>query len=130
LRARVKVTPRRVLVVDDNEDAASLMGEMLRSVGHDVVVVHDGARAIEVLQRFTPEVAILDIGLPVMDGYELANELRARVGALRMMAVTGYGQDHDRKRALTTGFEEHFVKPVALGKILAAIEVPRDTVPS
>jgi DNA-binding response OmpR family regulator len=74
--------------------------------------------------RFTPELAILDIGLPVMDGYELAANLRARLGsAVRLMAVTGYGQDQDRTRAQQAGFDAHFVKPVALGKLLAAIEL-------
>lgn len=125
MRKQVTVTPRRILVVDDNEDAGSLMGEMLRSIGHEVCVAQDGPRALEALTHFTPEVAILDIGLPVMDGYELAAALLARYGSnLRLMAVTGYGQEQDKIRTQRAGFEAHFVKPVGLGKVLAAIEVP------
>ena len=125
MRNRLTVTPRRILVVDDNEDAGSLMGEMLRSIGHEVCVAQDGPRALEALDNFTPEVAILDIGLPVMDGYELAAALLARFGpTLRLMAVTGYGQEQDKIRTQRAGFEAHFVKPVGLGKVLAAIEVP------
>lgn len=124
-RKRFTVTPRRILVVDDNEDAGSLMGEMLRSIGHEVCVAQDGPRALEALEHFTPEVAILDIGLPVMDGYELAAALLARFGSgVRLMAVTGYGQEQDKIRTQRAGFEAHFVKPVGLGKVLAAIEVP------
>jgi PAS domain S-box-containing protein len=125
MRHRMTVTPRRILVVDDNEDAGSLMGEMLRSIGHDVCIAQDGPRALEALNHFTPEVAILDIGLPVMDGYELAAALFARFGSdLRLMAVTGYGQEQDKIRTQRAGFEAHFVKPVGLGKVLAAIEAP------
>jgi CheY-like chemotaxis protein/nitrogen-specific signal transduction histidine kinase len=124
LRDRVHVTPRRILVVDDNEDAGTLLGEMLRSLGHDVVVTLDGPRALEAAKHFAPEVAILDIGLPVMDGYELAAALRNRFGpTLRLMAVTGYGREQDRDRALRCGFDCHFVKPMSLQKVLAAIEV-------
>jgi len=114
---------RRVLVVDDNQDAAALLGEMLQSLGHAVEVAHDGPRALELVARFQPEIAILDIGLPVMDGYELAGLLRGRLGtALRMVAVTGYGQERDRVRAREAGFDAHFVKPVPLAQLLAAIE--------
>ncbi len=123
LRRRVQVTRRRILVVDDNEDAGALMGEMLRSMGHDVVVAFDGPRALEAVKRFDPEVAILDIGLPVMDGYELGAALRQQFGAVRLMALTGYGQEQDRVRTRDAGFENHFVKPVPLGKVVAAIEV-------
>ncbi|MCA1665583.1 MAG: response regulator, partial [Myxococcales bacterium] len=103
--------PRRILVVDDNEDAADLLAEMLAAFGHEVVVAHDGAEALALLERFTPEVAVLDIGLPVMDGYELAAKIRERLPSAppRMMAVTGYGQEHDRERSKAAGFERHFV---------------------
>ncbi|MGE0548247.1 MAG: ATP-binding protein [Kofleriaceae bacterium] len=117
-------TKRRVLIVDDNEDAAILLAEMLEAVGHEVAVAHDGPRTLDVLQRFHPEVALLDIGLPVMDGYELAAKLREQLGsqAPRMIAMTGYGQEHDRVRSLESGFEQHFVKPVSLDQLLLAIE--------
>ena len=126
LRNRLTVTPRRILVVDDNEDAAMLLGETLRSVGHEVLVVNDGPRAIELSARFSPEVAILDLGLPIMDGFELAKALREQFHPtpIRLLALTGYGQDQDRARASEAGFETHLTKPVALAKILAAIERP------
>jgi CheY-like chemotaxis protein len=114
-------TSHRILVVDDNEDAGLLMGELLRSVGHEVQVAIDGARALETIERFTPDVAILDIGLPDMDGYTLATELRQRIGSkLRIVAVTGFGQDH--ARATEAGIAAHFVKPIGLGSLLAALE--------
>ena len=123
IRSRVQVTARRILVVDDNEDAGELLGETLRSLGHEVVVVADGPRALETVKQFHPEVAILDLGLPVMDGYELARILRERLGpSIRIMAVTGFGQDRDRERTQQAGFEAHFVKPIGLAKVLAAIE--------
>jgi PAS domain S-box-containing protein len=121
--------PRRdrqssILVVDDNQDAADLLAEVLRDQGHDVQVAHDGPQALERLTAFRPEVAILDIGLPVMDGYELALALRDRLGPeLRLLAVTGYGQERDRARSHEVGFERHFVKPVALTDLLEAIEL-------
>jgi PAS domain S-box-containing protein len=126
VRRELKVAPRRIHVVDDNQDAGELLADVLRSVGHEVVVALDGPRALDVLTGFEPHVAILDIGLPVMDGYELARVLRSRLGdAVRLMAVTGYGQEHDRTRGLEAGFEMHFTKPVGVANIVAAIEVAR-----
>jgi CheY-like chemotaxis protein len=113
-----------VLVVDDNEDAGLLLAEMLRTMGHEVRVAVDGPRALDAMKHFTPHVAILDLGLPVMDGYELASELRKRLGSsVRLMALTGYGQERDRERSRNAGFDAHLVKPIGLSKILAAIEV-------
>ena len=105
---------RRVLVVDDNVDAAELISEMLRVSGHDVVYAHDGPSALRVVETFKPDVALLDIGLPVMDGYELARRLRAMLGTVRLVALTGYGQQADRNRAFEAGFDFHMVKPVDL----------------
>jgi signal transduction histidine kinase/CheY-like chemotaxis protein len=113
----------RILVVDDNEDAAELLSELLRSVGHEVQIAHDGVEALAVSARFHPEVAILDIGLPVMDGYELARRMREAQGAaVRLIAVTGYGQESDLRRSRAAGFERHFVKPVHVDELLSAIE--------
>jgi PAS domain S-box-containing protein len=124
LRRRVEVTARRILVVDDNEDAGQLLGEMLRSVGHEVVIAIDAPTALEVVKTFSPDIAILDIGLPVMDGYELAVALRSALGtSVRLLALSGYGQQQDKERAFASGFEAHFVKPVSLKKVLAAVEV-------
>ncbi len=113
----------RVLVVDDNADAASMLAEVLRSYGHDVVVANDGAQALALVERFHPDVAVLDIGLPVMDGYELAERLRERLPAdtCRMIALTGYGQAHDRARSRAAGFAVHLVKPVELESLVAAV---------
>jgi CheY-like chemotaxis protein len=103
-----------VLVVDDNEDAADLLGSLLESLGYAVLVTHTADDALAVLDRFTPDIALCDIGLPGMDGYELARELHARLPGLPLVAITGYGQDKDRERALEAGFTTHLVKPVAI----------------
>ncbi len=115
--------PRRILVVDDNEDAAMLLADVLRMRGHEVEIANDAPSALERVERFAPEIAMLDIGLPVIDGYELAARIRARMGpAVRMFAVTGYGQDHDRSRCEAAGFDRHFVKPVDPSELIATIE--------
>jgi signal transduction histidine kinase/CheY-like chemotaxis protein len=104
----------RVLVVDDNEDAADMLVDALSSKGYPTRHAHDGPAAIRVCQEFKPHVALLDIGLPVMDGYELAHRLRQLRGmeTLRLYAVTGYAQESDRERSREAGFERHFVKPL------------------
>jgi signal transduction histidine kinase/CheY-like chemotaxis protein len=110
----------RVLLVDDNADAADMLGELLRDAGHDVCIAADGPAALAALDSFVPEVALLDIGLPGMDGYELAGRLRAdpRTDGLRIVALTGYGREPDRARALATHFDEHLVKPVSAERLL------------
>ncbi len=115
---------RRVLVVDDNEDAAELLAELLASYGHEVRVAHDGPSALTLARAFRPEVALVDIGLPVMDGYELGARLRAEpaLAGLRLVALTGYGQASDRARTREVGFDEHLVKPAdpeAIGRAIA-----------
>ncbi|MDI1483011.1 ATP-binding protein [Polyangium sp. y55x31] len=113
---------RRVLVVDDNRDAAQMLAEVLTSHGHEVELAHDGPQALVVAASFRPEVGILDIGLPVMDGYELALELRAAYGdRITLVAVTGYGQEHDKRRAFEAGFARHYVKPVAADALLREV---------
>jgi signal transduction histidine kinase len=119
----VHVRGTRVLVVDDNEDAADVLRVALSTLGYDVEVAHDGPSAIEVARGFQPELALLDIGLPVMDGYDLAPRLRKVSHApLRLVAVTGYGQRSDYEQSRNAGFEEHLVKPVDLGRLQAVIE--------
>ncbi|MDB4964929.1 MAG: two-component hybrid sensor and regulator [Myxococcales bacterium] len=115
----------RVLIVDDNRDAAELLAEAVRLQGHEVVVVHDGPEALGVVEDFDPDTAILDIGLPVMDGYELARHLRARpLGReTRLIAVTGYGQENDRAQAKAAGFDSHLVKPVQLSVLMELLSV-------
>jgi signal transduction histidine kinase/CheY-like chemotaxis protein len=116
----------RILLVDDNTDAAELFAEYLSSVGYDVRTAHDGPSALEVAAAFHPTIAVLDIGLPVMDGYELATRLRERFGAEapRLIAMTGYGQQEDRENSRRAGFERHLVKPVDAHALLAAIRDP------
>jgi len=114
---------RRILIVDDNQDAAELLAEMFELAGHTVRVAHDGKRALEVAAEFEPECVMLDIGLPLIDGYEVARQLRARDGDRRrtLVAITGYGQEDDVQRALDAGFDRHLVKPVSIDQTLQII---------
>jgi len=115
---------RRVLVVEDNADVAMTFAVLLETMGHQVTVANDGATALDAARSFSPEIAFIDIGLPGMDGYELARRLRRRgAPAPYLVAVTGYGQARDRERAAMAGFDRHFVKPVdvaALDEVFAA----------
>ena len=113
----------RVLVVDDNEDAAMLLGELLRMKGYEVVIVHDGAAALEARKTFVPDVGLLDIGLPVMDGHELARQLRARypLQPLRLIAITGYNEAKDRLRSKEAGFDAHLAKPADFDEVCALL---------
>jgi CheY-like chemotaxis protein len=125
LRRGGSPTRPRVLVVDDNEDAAELLATALGDMGYEPRVAHDATEALRVAADFVPRVALLDLGLPVIDGYELASRLRAlpELAALQLIAITGYGEESDRRRAETAGFAEHFVKPVdlaAIGRALTA----------
>jgi CheY-like chemotaxis protein len=114
----------RILVVDDNEDAADSLADILIELGHQVEVAHDGPAALTIAAAFKPNVCLLDIGLPVMDGYELAQHLRDSShlpeGA-RIIAISGYGQDADRKRAQDAGFNAHLVKPVNLDALTRSL---------
>jgi signal transduction histidine kinase/DNA-binding response OmpR family regulator len=112
---------KRVLVVDDNADAAETIAVFLRLEGHDVRTANDGPQALATHQIFAPEVAIVDIGLPGMNGYEVARRLRGGGSRALLIALTGYGQKEDRERALAAGFEHHFVKPADPGAVQAAI---------
>lgn len=111
--------PKRVLVVDDNADAAELLAHMLRLVGHIVQVAENGPQALELASTFLPDVILLDIGLPVMDGYEVAARLRQLFPGKMpsLVAVTGYGQEADRERSKRQGFAYHLVKPVELSQL-------------
>ncbi|HKB35518.1 MAG TPA: ATP-binding protein, partial [Gemmataceae bacterium] len=103
----------RILIVDDNEDAASSLALMLRLQGHEVRVVHEGPAALETAGDFGPDVAVLDIGMPGMDGYELARRLRClpRLAGVLLIALTGWGQEEFRRRSKEAGFDHHLVKP-------------------
>jgi CheY-like chemotaxis protein len=120
--ARRSERPRRVLVVDDNVDVADMMAELLGEMGHVVRTAHDGETALEVVPQFAPEVALLDLGLPAMDGLELARKLRAAPGCPFLVAVTGYGRGSDQERAMQAGFDAHLVKPVSVETVLRVID--------
>ena len=113
----------RVLIVDDNEDAADMLAHVLTSRGHETRVAHDGVEALRACADFAPHAAFLDLGLPVMDGYELASRLRELPGLqdIRLIAVTGYGQESDRRRTHAAGFQHHLVKPVDISAIEALL---------
>ncbi len=113
----------RVLVVDDNLDAAELLVESVRMMGHIPRMAHDGPAGLRIGAEFLPDVALLDIGLPVMDGYELARHLRALPGleSVRLIAVTGYSQEADRRQSAAAGFEGHLVKPIQLEQLQAVL---------
>ena len=115
----------RILVVDDNRDAAETIHEGLLHHGYLVEVAFDAATALRIAKEFKPAVALLDIGMPVMDGYQLAGLLKGMDelnGAVRLVAVTGFGQPSDRERALAAGFDRHLVKPVDLKTLTRVIE--------
>jgi signal transduction histidine kinase/ActR/RegA family two-component response regulator len=111
------VTVRRVLVVDDNQGAATTLAKLLTEFwGHRVAVAHDGLAALELAREFQPEVALLDLGLPGISGYALAQRLRElpEFETTLLVALTGYGQEEDRRRSMEAGFDEHFVKPASV----------------
>jgi PAS domain S-box-containing protein len=111
--------PRRVLVVDDVRDSAQSLAALLRLGGHEVDIAHDGIEAVSKAQSFAPDVILLDIGLPKLNGYEACSAIRSRVseGAVRIFALTGWGQDEDRRRSREAGFDGHLVKPVELADV-------------
>ena len=121
--AAIKSGPVRVLVADDNRDAADSLQRVLVLYGHDVRVAYDGVSAMQIGREFRPRVAVLDIGMPGTDGYTVAREMRKQHGReVTIVALTGWGQEADRRRAIEAGFDHHLVKPVdpdALNVLLA-----------
>jgi CheY-like chemotaxis protein len=120
---------QRILAVDDNVDAAQSLALLLKLQGHETTVAYDGPTALQAVQEFQPEVILLDIGLPRMDGYEVAKRLREAAGSehLRIVAITGYGRDEDKNRSAAAGFDAHLVKPVdleALSRLLRENKLP------
>src|SRR6185437_6607846 len=105
---------RRILIADDNKDAADSLAILLRMDGHDIVVVHDGRLAMSTIESFRPEIALLDVGMPGLDGYEVARHVRqCPLGTMiTLIAVTGWGQASDKARATAAGFDHHFTEPV------------------
>jgi CheY-like chemotaxis protein len=120
------VTPRRVLLVDDNVDGLDMMRVALEMKGHEVQWARDGNAAMAVAAAFRPDVAVLDIGLPGIDGYELARALRVAQPGLRLIALTGYGQHSDAAAAIQAGFDAHCTKPLTITALLDQIAAVAD----
>ncbi len=113
----------RILVVDDNEDAANSLGTLLEVMGYKVRIAYDGPEGIEAADEFEPAVALLDIGLPKLSGYDIARHVRGkRGGEVLLVAITGWGQEEDRRRAREAGFDHHFTKPADFDKLLSLID--------
>jgi CheY-like chemotaxis protein len=116
----VSPSTRRVLIADDNVDFATSLESILKGLGHDVRVTHDGVAALDIAAEFVPQIAFLDIGLPGRNGYDLARAIHAlqQTAACQLVAVTGWGQDDDRRRSREAGFEIHLVNPVEPQQII------------
>lgn len=116
----------RVLVVDDNVDAAQMLGMFLEAAGYEIHIEHSAKTALERARAHAPDVCLLDIGLPEMDGNELAQRLRMQAETAHsvLIAVTGYGQEQDKKKSINAGFNHHFVKPVEMSRLLAILADP------
>lgn len=125
-RAAVPLGEHRVLIVDDNRDAAESLAMLIETRGASVRTALDGASALRLLEEFQPHTALLDIGMPDMDGYELARRMRESRKATRLVAITGWGQAEDRRRAKKAGFDHHLVKPVALADLERVLLQPHE----
>lgn len=114
-----EVAPRRILVVDDNRDAADSTGTLLLLWGHQVRVAYDGASAVAIAREYRPDVCLLDLGMPQMDGYQVADALRrdSALAGLRLVAMTGFDAEADQQRSRAAGFDAHLVKPVEIAAL-------------
>jgi CheY-like chemotaxis protein/anti-sigma regulatory factor (Ser/Thr protein kinase) len=123
----VPVATHRILVVDDNVDAASSLSALLRITGNDTEMAHDGLEAVEAAARLRPDVVLLDIGLPRLNGYDACRRIRLLPGGNNMVliAMTGWGQESDRLRSRQAGFDHHMVKPVDFAALMKAIAETR-----
>ena len=123
-----RVASQRILVADDNRDAAEALSLQLQLAGHDVRTAHDGIEALTVAKTFDPEIVLLDLGMPKMDGYEVARQLRLQPRSRRvtLIALTGWGQQQDRDRTADAGFDAHLVKPVAEAQLFRALTLAVD----
>jgi PAS domain S-box-containing protein len=117
---------RRILIADDNQDSAESLAMLLRMEGHDVLVVHDGVQALAAVARISPEFVLLDIGMPELNGYEVAQKIRGAnpASSVKLIAVTGWGQHSDKARARASGFDHHFTKPVEPERLMELLRAP------
>jgi CheY-like chemotaxis protein len=121
----------RTIVADDNRDSAHTMAMLLKHLGHEVETVHDGAQALEAAQRSKPQAMVLDIGMPKLNGYEVARRIRAEeepaeqgLDQMLLIALTGWGQPEDKARTQEAGFDVHLVKPVSLEQMRQVFQQP------
>jgi len=107
-------TPRRIVIADDNQDSAETFAMLLSFSGHEVRIAHDGTAALDAVREFRPDVAFLDIGMPGLTGYEVAQAVRAEPWGreIKLIALTGWGQPDDKLRSRSAGFDRHLVKPI------------------
>ena len=112
VEAQASTRTRRIVIVEDNEDVRTVLQEVLELMGHRVASAGDGESGYATIRQFRPEVALIDLGLPILDGYELAARVRADDPHTRLVALTGYGQPEQRRRALEAGFDLLIVKPL------------------
>jgi CheY-like chemotaxis protein len=119
---------RRVLIADDNKDAADSLGMLLEIDGHEVRIAHGGRAALALAQAFRPDVALLDIGMPELSGYEVAAALRQEPWgkAIQLIALTGWGQESDRRQSKAAGFDRHLTKPIDMDALVAVLASNRD----
>ena len=115
---------RRVLIADDNADAGDTLGQFIEALGLSAVVVRDGQAAVDAAAACMPDIAILDLGMPGLDGWQACERIRQLPGgsSARVIALTGWGQAHDQERARAAGFDHHCTKPVDLGQLLALVD--------
>lgn len=121
-------TPLCIIVIDDNQDAADVLGMLLRVLGHRVHVAHDGGAALEQIDTLHPDLIFLDLGMPHMDGYEVARRVRqdTRLAETRIIAVTGYADQRRREQAAEAGFDDYLIKPTTVADLEAVISRTRD----
>jgi CheY-like chemotaxis protein len=128
-QSAVAAPKRRILVVDDNRDSAMSLAMVLKLMGSDIEMAHDGLAAVEVAEQFRPDMILLDIGLPKLNGYDACRRIREQRWSrdVIIIALTGWGQDEDRRRSREAGFDHHLVKPVEMAGLqeLLAHNVPK-----
>jgi len=122
--------PRRILVADDNADSLESLAALLRCDGHEVYTACDGEQAFEQAARHRPQIALLDIGMPKLDGVQVGRKIRAETWGrgMTLIALTGWGQDSDRKRTHAAGFDAHLVKPLDVSDLSVYLQLPAETV--
>jgi CheY-like chemotaxis protein len=115
----------KVLLIEDNDDAREIMAALLQSYGHEVLQASNGTDGLQMVKDYQPDITMVDIGLPGIDGHEVARRIRAdaSVSDMPLIALTGYGMEHDRQRAIDAGFNLHLVKPASTSELIKAIEI-------